>query len=299
MPRAPIALFTYNRPWHTRQLLESLCANEGARESELFIFCDGPKSLKDVEAVGAVRDLVKSRNWCGKVNVVEQIHNLGLANSIIKGVTEIVNRYGKIIILEDDLVLSPQFLNYMNDALEIYKDVSKVMHISAYMFPLKEEFPETFFYRGTTCWGWGTWKGSWDKFDSDGKRLAEEFKSKNSKFEFDIQGGNAFYKMLKKQIAGSVDSWAIRWYASVFLDRGLCLHPGRSLVKNIGHDMSGVHCDLTDVFDVEVSNVRVKIVIENIVENPKIVDAMMHYYRSIKDPLYIHILNKMRKMLNL
>ena len=195
MSQAPVALFVYNRPRHTEQCLESLSKCEGAGESELFVFSDGPKRSEDKEAVEKVRELVKSRNWCKEVHVTERKENRGLAKSIIAGVTEIVNRFGRVIVLEDDLVLSPQFLNYMNDALEIYKDEERVMHVSGYMFPVKVDLPETFFYRGTSCWGWAMWKRVWDFFEPDANKLLAAFKSKYLRWEFDINGSIGHYKI--------------------------------------------------------------------------------------------------------
>ena len=143
------------------------------------------------------------------MDIIERDENRGLADSIISGVTEIVNRYGRIIVLEDDLVLSSQFLNYMNDALEIYKDSEKVMHISGYMFPVKGELPETFFYRTTSCWGWATWKRAWDSFEPDSNKLLNIIKDKGLKRKFDIEGSTGHYKMLQMQSKGKVNSWAV------------------------------------------------------------------------------------------
>lgn len=298
MNNTPIAFFAYNRPEHTKKALESLSQCGGAVESELFIFCDGSKKPEDEENVKAVRILVKSKKWCGKVNIIERDKNRGLANSIISGVTEIVNRYGRIIVLEDDLVLSPEFLNYMNDALEIYKDIQKVIHISGYMFPVKGELPETFFYRATSCWGWATWKRAWEKFEPDVNNLLASFQDKNQRWKFDIEGSMNYYKMLQYQATGKINSWAIRWYASVFLDGGLCLHPGKSFVKNIGHDRTGIHCTLTDVYTVTVHKKRIFYFTQEIRENEEVVKLMADFYRSLKKPFPIRILNKLKQITN-
>lgn len=284
MDLAPIAFFAYNRPGHTRRALESLAANEGASESELFIFCDGLKRPEDSKAVEDVRKLVKSRKWCGTVSIIERDKNLGLADSIISGVTELCNRYGRVIVLEDDLVLSPQFLNFMNDALGIYNDIERVMHISGYMFPVKGRLPETFFYRATSCWGWATWKRAWDNFEPDAKKLLSELDNKGLQYEFDIKGSMSYYKMLKNQADRKIDSWAVRWYASVFLCGGLCLHPGESFVNNIGHDGTGVHCSSTDSFNVKLSNIRVSDFTKEINESGLIVDQIATFNKAINNP---------------
>jgi hypothetical protein len=294
--KAPIVFFTYNRPEHTRLTLESLTANEGASESELFIFCDGSESEEDVKAVKEVRSLTKSRKWCGKVNITERDKNMGLAGSIIEGVTEIVNRYGRAIVLEDDLVLSPQFLNFMNDALEVYKNVPKVMHISGYMFPVKGKLPETFFYRATSCWGWATWKRAWVKFEPNSYKLLTKIKSEKLRWRFDIEGLMNYYNMLKRQAKGEIDSWAIRWYASVFLNGGLCLHPGKSLVNNIGHDGTGVHCGSTGAFDVKVSKERISNYTHEIRESEQIVRLMVSFYRALNKSFPAKVINKLKQI---
>ena len=145
---APIVLFVYDRPWHTNQMLDSLAANKLADQSVLYIYSDGPKensTIEQLKRINDVRELIRERKWCKEVNIVESKKNKGLANSIVDGVTEIVNRYGKIIVLEDDLVLSKGFLKYMNDSLSFYQNNNEVMHISGYMEPVNSNLPETFF----------------------------------------------------------------------------------------------------------------------------------------------------------
>ncbi len=296
--RAPIAFFAYNRPEHTRQALESLCKCDGALESELFIYCDGPKGAKDEKAVHKVREIVKSYPWCGAVEVIEKDVNVGLANSIIHGVTEIVNRYGRIIVLEDDLVLSPQFLNFMNDALDNYMDIQQVMHISGYMFPVRGKLPETFFYRATSCWGWATWKRAWDKFEPDAIKLLAKFENAKQRWEFDIKGTMQYYKMLAGQTRNNTDAWAARWYASVFLNNGLCLHPGISLVNNIGHDGTGLHCGPTDVYKVEISKERVSHFTMDIKESEQAIMLMSDFYRSLNKPFLVRVFNKLKQVIS-
>jgi hypothetical protein len=248
---APIVLFVYNRPWHTLQTLESLKNNELASESELFIYADGPKddaSIEDLEKIKETREIVRDNNWCGKVHIFESNHNKGLANSVINGVTEVINKFGKIIVLEDDIVTSKGFLRYMNDALDFYKNNHRVMHISGYMFPLKCKLPETFFYNATSCWGWGTWKHSWDLINLDANDLLEKINLKGNLDNFDYKKTFGFIQQLQQNANGILKTWAIKWHASVYLANGFCLHPNISLVNNIGHDLSGQNCVSTDVF---------------------------------------------------
>jgi hypothetical protein len=294
---SPIVFFAYNRPEHTRKSLESLAECEKAAESELYIFCDGPRTSDDRDQVEKVREVVESRQWCKKVHITKRDKNWGLANSIIQGVTEIINQAGRIIVLEDDLVLSPHFLNYMNDALEYYKNTPEVMHISGYMFPVKGNLPETFFYRATSCSGWATWKRAWEKFEPDSKKLITRINTSRLRKEFNINGSMHYYRMLREQDQGKIDSWAIRWYASVFLNHGLCLHPGKSYVNNIGHDGSGVHCASMDVFDVELNEIKMSHFTMDLQEEDIVTKKMEEFYlalqKALKKPLHLRIRDKL------
>jgi len=279
---APIALFVYKRPWHTRQTVEALKKNELAKESELFIFSDGPKSEADKEKVFEVREYVKTIGGFKSVVTIEREQNLGLAQSIIKGVTEIVNKYGRIIVLEDDMVSSLYFLKFMNEALEFYKDEEKVISIHGYIYPVKPSLPETFFLRGADCWGWATWKRGWDLFEEDGTKLFHELKKKKLVKEFDINGAYPYSKMLKNQIKGKNDSWAVRWYASAFLQDKLTLYPGNSLIYNTGLDASGTHCSITNIYDAEISRKPVVINTIPVEENLFALKEIEKYLRSTK-----------------
>jgi hypothetical protein len=242
MRKAPIAFFAYKRPQHTLQSLESLAQNEGAAESELFIFCDAPKRQEDQESVKQVREVVRSKQWCGTVNIIERETNLGLANSIIRGVTDLCDEYGSVIVIEDDLVLSPFFLNYMNKALNLYKNEPSVMQISGYMFPVKLELEtDAIFLPFSTSWGWATWQRAWKCFDlsmSGYEQLKEE---SLLRYKFDLDASYPYFKMLESQRINQIDSWAIVWYLSVFMRQGMTLFPTQSLVRNIGFDGSGTH----------------------------------------------------------
>lgn len=297
MTLPPIALFVYNRPHHARKTLESLMANAEFSDSPLYVFCDGAKRKKDIPFVRETRELIRSYEL-DNATIIEREENMGLANSIITGVTELCNKYGRVIVVEDDLYLSPYFLKYMNTALDTYEECDKVMHISGYMFPVKGQLPETFFYRATSCWGWGTWKRAWDKFEPDTYTLLAGFKNRKKRREFDIQGSMKYYRMLILQAIGMNDSWAIRWYASVFLNNGLCLHPGKSLVNNIGHDDSGVHSDCTNVYDVNVSEEDDFEFTTDIKESEKAFMLMVAFYQSIKKPIYVLVYNRLKRIIN-
>lgn len=240
--KAPIALFVYKRPVHTEKTLESLTANEGAADSDLFIFSDGPKGKGDGLVVEEVRKLVKGEKWCGTVTVIERERNMGLANSIISGVTDLCEKYGRVIVLEDDLIVSRWFLEYMNNALDRYENSERVMEISAHMFPVRLSVDtDAVFFPFATSWGWATWRRAWKNFDKDSKGYESLKKDRILRRKFDLDGAYPFFDILKNQLEGKVDSWGIRWYLSIFKRGGLTLFPARSLVHNIGFDGSGTH----------------------------------------------------------
>lgn len=244
----PIAFFAYKRPEHTLRALESLEQNCGSKFSKLYIFCDGAISEVDRIAVEKVRKIARSRQWCGTVHVVESDHNMGLANSIIAGVTRLCDEFGRVIVLEDDLITSPYFLDYMNSALDLYEEDSRVMQVSGYMFPVKNYRPdEVFFLPFTTSWGWGTWDRAWNCFDPNMKQYNNLISNTQLVRKFNLLGAYPYSAMLKNQIDGEIDSWAIRWYLSVFMMKGFVLYPKCTLVQNIGFDGSGTHSNKNEV----------------------------------------------------
>ncbi len=292
---APIVLFTYNRPWHTRQTVEALQKNESASESELFIFSDGPKPGSE-EKVKEVREYLKTITGFKKVTIIEREKNWGLANNIIDGVTKIVNEYGKIVVLEDDLVTSPYFLKFMNEALKMYRDEKKVACISGYIYPI-EGLPDLFFIKGADCWGWATWDRAWKIFEKDGKKLLEEVKRRKLEKLIDFNGSYPYVKMLKDQIKGKNNSWAVRWYISAFLKDMLCLYPGRSYIQNIGFDKEATHTkgDKT-IFEVALND---KYKFEKIepVENAEARKMIEEYLERIKPTILRKIKSRIIKLI--
>lgn len=238
---APVALFAYRRPEHLRTTVESLRANPEARDTHLTVFCDAARTPQHRDATAAVRAYADAINGFASVTVVKRESNLGLARSIIDGVTRLAEAQGRVIVVEDDLLLSPHFLRYMNDALALYEDDAQVASVHGYCYPVAEPLPETFFLRGADCWGWGTWRRAWSHFETDGARLLAALQAQGLVRGFDLDGQYGFSRMLREQIAGRNDSWAVRWHATCYLEGLLTLYPGRSLVHNIGNDASGTH----------------------------------------------------------
>lgn len=265
---APIVLFVYNRPWHTEQTLEALSRIELADESILYIYADGPKENADEETLKKIvetRNVIKKLFGFKQVIIVQSQTNLGLANSIIKGVGEVVHKHGAVIVLEDDIVPSAGFLIYMNEALNLYLDDSRVGCIHAWNYNLDAiDYSETtFFLRGADCWGWATWKRSWSLFNPNGAFLLDSILARNLQSDFDRRDTHDYVEMLRAQIRGKNDSWAIRWHASLFLAGKYCLQPTKAIVKNIGFDNSGIHCGTSGVVQqpvdfIKLNNIEVR-----------------------------------------
>lgn len=279
------------------KLLEHCKKNELAATSELFIFSDGLKSEKDKEKVSEVREYCKTVTGFKSITLVKREQNLGLAQSIITGVTDVINRYGRIIVLEDDMVTSPYFLKYMNDALEFYRNEEKVICIHSYIYPIKDELPETFFLKGADCWGWATWKRGWNMFDQDGLRLFNEIKKRKLQKQFDINSAYPYTKMLEDQTRGKNDSWAVRWYASAFLQNKLTLYPGRSQIFNIGLDASGTHCGITTMYDIEILKGPISLKNIPIEENIVALERIEKFLKSAKPSFGSSIIKKVNKLL--
>ncbi len=281
---SPIALFTYNRLEHTRRTVEALMANELADESELYVFSDGPRSSDDIVKIESIREYLGGIKGFKSVKIECRSHNRGLAESIIHGVGEICRQHGRAIVVEDDLVTARYFLRYMNEALNLYRDETDVISVHGYVYPIRETLPETFLLRGADCWGWGTWERGWKLFEPDGGRLLAELEARGLTRAFDFNDSFGFTAMLKEQIAERNDSWAVRWYASAFLQNKLTLYPGRSLVHNIGNDATGVHCAEATSFDIELIQEPVALNKLPIHQNPRARSAFERYFRSNSKP---------------
>jgi len=295
MTPAPIILFTYNRPNHTQQTIEALQKNELAAASELFIYSDAAKDENAKPQVDALRNYLHSIKGFKNVTLIERDTNYGLARNIIEGVGDIVSRYGRVIVLEDDIVPSLYFLRYMNDGLEFYKDEEKVISIHAYLPPVKPTIRENFFLKGADCWGWATWKRGWDHFEADGQKLLDALLEKKLAYEFDLDRAYPFTRMLIDQIKGKNNSWAIRWQASAFVDNKLTLYPKKSLVQNIGNDGSGIHCNVSNEYDVQVAQEQVPVHSIPVEVNKVARRAFVQYFRSIKPKLLTRISYKLKK----
>lgn len=280
---APIALFVYNRPEHTKRTIDALKNNKLANQSELFIFSDWAKNDENIKDVETVRKYLKTITGFKKITIIERESNWGLAQSIIDGVTNIINKYNKIIVVEDDLLASPYFLYFMNDALFFYEDKAKVWHISGWNYPIdSSELGEYFFWNTMNCWGWATWKNRWENFEKNPKRLIREWSEEQIK-QFDLDNSGIFWSQILANMEGKIDTWAIFWYATIFEHDGLCLNPTKTFVKNFGHDGTGTNCTKKNNYlEGELNLKRINIKSNQIINSTKATILIQNYYATPK-----------------
>lgn len=291
---APIALFCFKRLNHLERTINSLKANPLSNESCLYFFSDGPKKSENTPDVQRVREYLRTVTGFLKISIIERKHNLGLSQSIISGVSEVLETHEEVIVIEDDLDLSPYFLTYMNQALDLYRNNPQIASIHGYTLPVKTKLPDTFFLKGADCWGWGTWKCAWNTFEKDGKLLLDKLYNQKLVREFDFEGLVGNTQMLRDQISGKNDSWAIRWHASCFLNNMLTLHPGKSLVKNIGFDGTGMHCNTDNTYETTLSDSKVKLELQAILESEIGHRAYKTFYETLKPTLVKRVVRKIK-----
>ncbi|MGD8780747.1 MAG: glycosyltransferase [Ignavibacteria bacterium] len=295
-PYAPIVLFVYNRPKHTQKTISSLIQNEFADNSLLYIYADGPKENdSSQDDISKVRGIINSVSGFKSVNIIERDKNLGLANSIIQGVTEVLKNYDKAIIVEDDLVSSKYFLSFMNKALENFKEDQKIFSISGYSYPIS--FPNyynenIFLSPRASSWGWGTWRNRWEKVDWEISDFDKFITDKKAQADFN-KGGNDLTKMLNKQMKGEIDSWAIRWAYAHFKNNAYCLYPLKSKIQNIGNDYSGRHSTSTKKYLVKLDNSEIPDNFNrNIQPDTNILNSMRTFFdQSLYERIYWRIMN--------
>ncbi len=289
---APILLFIYNRPEHTRQTLDHLFKNRLCEISQLFIFSDGAKNQPDAEKVNQVRKFINSIKGFKNIEIKEREKNLGLANSVISGVNEVFELYDRVIVLEDDIITSQSFLTFMNEALDFYQDDSKIFSVSGYAYPInlpRAYQSDVYISYRASSWGWATWKDRWKKTDWNVKDY-EEFKvSKSAQNNFN-RAGKDLTQMLHNQMKVEIDSWAIRWAYSHYKNNAYCLYPVESFCRNIGTDKSGTHSAATKKFDVKLNDSEEKF---NFTHELKIDDGITNSIQKLFKP------SPVRELINL
>lgn len=242
MKLAPVVLFVFNRPDHTRLTVDCLSKNELAVETDLIVYSDGPRNEDDILNIQQVRKIIQNIDGFKSINIVERPKNLGLSNNIYEGVTEVFKTYDKVIVLEDDLLTSPKFLEFMNNALDMYQGEPKVFGVTGYSFTDVSQIKSAYFLPFTSSWGWGTWKSKWQSFERNDEKLRLILAREDIRKKFDLDGAYDFSGMINQQLWKRINSWAIYWYAFVFEHDGLFLFPPQSYIKNIGFDGTGTHC---------------------------------------------------------
>ncbi|MEP7108053.1 MAG: hypothetical protein ABI760_08720 [Ferruginibacter sp.] len=281
---APIVLFVYNRPQHTLKTLEALARNSLASSSELIIYSDGPKennSKLDNQKIKVVRAIIRTKKWCRTVDIIERDLNIGLANSVIQGVTDILNKYGKIIVLEDDIVTGNYFLTYMNHYLDECVNAEKIFGITGFSFSDDQRLVQPYLLPILSSWGWGTWSNSWKYFISDPTKFTNSID--REKFNF---GSYPYFEMLTDQLEGKVDSWAIRFYTSMFLQNGFFVYPPTPLVRNIGFDNTGEHCNDKNPFEVPDSIDHKSFNLNKVSIDKKIISIVKDdFYKKLRNPV--------------
>ena len=297
---SPIIIFTYNRLDHLDALICSLKKNILFEKSKVIVYSDGPKNLIDVDRIKKIRIYLKKNLISNNSEIIERTVNLGLSKNVIGGISQAFKTYDQLVILEDDLEVSPFFLNYMNDALNLYSSAENVSSISGYMYPIdsKNFSNDYFFLKLVESWGWGTWKRAWNNFETDSIKLKNEIDKRKLVKEFNFSSGISYYEMLKSNINGLNDSWAVRWYASTFLKNMNTLFPSKSFVKNTGVDDSGENCSYTTVYDTLVNFDYKKL--EKIDSLELLSDRLLvqSFFRKIKYKRYLdNVFNKIKNFI--
>lgn len=300
MQLSPIVLFVYNRLEHTKKTIEALKNNNLAINSELFIFSDAPKNEDATKLVMDVREYIKTITGFKKITIITREKNFGLANSIITGVTEIIKNYGKIIVLEDDIIISPVFLEYMNLMLNKYINNKNIYSVTGYNHPpalmkIPSNYSFDIYFCNRACsWSWGTWNDRWSTVDwqiSD----YDDFKNNKKMIKLFNSSGNDKVKMLEKQMSNKIDSWAIRWDYHHFKNDAFCVYPVKSYINNIGNDLSGVHSGKTDKYNNNVLNSKMNLIYpDKIVLNSNILNNFKKVY---KISILKILINKTKKIL--
>lgn len=281
MELAPIALFVYNRPLHTKHTVEALLRNNYADKSELFVFSDSPRNEKDYEKVQEIRNYIKSVSGFKSIEIIENSSsNRGLADSIVYGVTRIITKYGKIIVLEDDLITAKGFLTFMNEALQSYENETSVYQVSGYMVPHKKKLTGTLFYRAPGSWGWGTWKDRWEKLIYNNNEIINLL-DKIEISKFNINHSYDYLDQLNRNIHGTLKTWAVKWYMTIHLNNGVCLLPSHSLVKNIGFDGSGENCTIKKNYADQRLNEFIPVIKrDKLVEDKVCLELFVEFYKN-------------------
>jgi hypothetical protein len=292
---SPIIIVCYNRSEHFKKTINSLANNEDAINSTVYICLDGPRNDHDISEINKIISYAEIKKiFFSNLVIMKSLKHLGLRKNIISSVTKILKKYDKIIVLEDDIFVSKNFLNYMNCSLDFYQKLDKVWHISGFS-PINnfQKKDNVYVSNSMFCWGWGTWKNKWEKFFIDEKYLIKVFNSKMIN-NFNLENSYDSYSQILSNKKKKINTWAVFWYATIFLNNGFCINPYVSLTKNIGLDGSGHNSGL----DIELDNFqkinndsfdfKPELIIE---ENPNI-RKLIKDYHNLKNNTFFNLIEK-------
>lgn len=294
---SPVIAFVYSRPEHTKKMLSALRRNNLADCTDLIIYSDGAKTVKDEPGVRAVREYINSLTGFNSITIIEREKNVGLAQSIIQGVTETIEKYGRVIVLEDDIETSPYFLKYMNDALNMYAEVRNIASISGSSYPvnMKNSADSTYLLRIPLCWGWATWEDRWKMFKKDIKAVSYIDKKTQKYINFD--GAFDFFEQATLNSKGKLNTWFIFWYITLASNKWLTLFPSTIMAKNIGHDGSGENCNGNDLYKgIVISEEPLELIQkENLIESKDFYLAHIKYFKNSRRNLLVRIISFIKR----
>lgn len=295
---APVVLFAFNRPAHTRRTLEALAANDLAACTRLIVYCDGPRDHRDMDAVAAVCDIARAARGFLSVELRASERNKGLAASIIEGVSSVCEEYGRVIVMEDDLVTSRAFLSFMNQALDRYEAEPDVWHVSGWNYPIPQDgLGDAFFLRVMNCWGWATWHDRWRHYRKNTDALIKSF-TRSDIERFSLNGAGDFWKQVELNASGRISTWAIYWYATIFKHGGLCLNPSASYVLNIGHDGTGTHGSKSrGIYDSSLCQKNELNLPVSLTENALAIQRISAFLNALKPTLVQRVRGKIARVL--
>lgn len=297
---APVVVFAYRRPAHLARTLAALAFNREAHATDLIICCDHVPLDADPDAVAKMnltREIARREYRFQSVRVVERPVNVGLAENVIQGVSEVMKSYGAAIVLEDDLLVTSEFLTFMNEALVRYENNKTVACISGYVYPIHKTPESGFFLRGADCWGWASWDDRWHILEQNPDVLIDAINKKRLQDMFDFDGSYPYLQMLKDRSQGLNNSWAILWYASAFVKEKLCLYPARSFVQNIGNDGSGTnHVTWSDRYDTVLADGEQFIWPDQVAESTEGRELFRKFFTGMKPTVFSRLRKRLGKI---
>lgn len=281
---APVILFAYNRPEHLAKTIHTLAKCELAAQSRVIVMIDGPRNEEDRRKQERMLFDLDVVSGFANLDVRTRKINVGLEQNISTGITAVMAEYGRAIIMEDDILVSPHFLRFMNDALDFYEDKKQIWHISGWNFPVPAaDLPSSFLWRTALGWGWATWADRWQHYKRDPDALIQRLDQIDIQ-QFNLYGCFDFWDQVVKNVSGQLHTWAVFWYSTIFEQGGLCLNPTKAMTTNIGFDGAGTHdagTEFTLAYDSQFDYTKDGLPAE-LQENRQVVSAIIQYNKQIQ-----------------